>query len=76
MVCLGADEILMSPTSELGPVDPQVYSGAPPGGHRVAAHYMIKAFGELFSAATAQQTGPIEPYLQQLGRFDVVSDGR
>jgi hypothetical protein len=27
MVCMGADRILMSPTSELGPIDPQVYFG-------------------------------------------------
>src|SRR5262245_31717102 len=72
MVCLGADRILMSPTSELGPVDPQVYSGTPPGGHWVAAHYMIKAYDELFNTAVTHQTGPIEPYLQQLSRFDVV----
>jgi hypothetical protein len=72
MVCLGADRILMSPTSELGPVDPQVYSGEPPRGQWVAAHHMIKAYDELFNAAVALTSGQIEPYLQQLGRLDAV----
>ncbi|MCE0497526.1 MAG: hypothetical protein LV481_06225, partial [Methylacidiphilales bacterium] len=68
MVCLGSDRILLSPTSELGPIDPQVYYD----NHWVAAHHMVKTYEELFNAAVSLTTGKIEPYLQQLAKFDPI----
>ncbi|MGA7725905.1 MAG: hypothetical protein WCA95_11550 [Opitutaceae bacterium] len=67
MVCLGSDRILLSPTSELGPIDPQVYYED----GWVAAYHLVKTYDELFAAAVST-TGKIEPYLQQLTKFDAV----
>ena len=72
MVCLGADKILMSRTSELGPIDTQVYMGDEKSGRWLAAHHIITTYDKLFSDAVALQQGQIEPYLQQLGRLNAV----
>jgi hypothetical protein len=72
MVCLGSDRILMSPTSELGPIDPQVYAGSEKEGRWMAAHHIIKTYDELFGAAVGLKDGQIEPYLQQLKNLNAV----
>jgi hypothetical protein len=72
MVCLGSDRILMSPTSELGPIDPQVYMALGSAPRWMAAHYVVKTYDELFSQAVQLQGNHIEPYLQQLGNFNAV----
>jgi ClpP class serine protease len=74
MVCLGSDRILMSATSELGPIDPQVLvdlngKGA---GQWVAAHYITKTYDALFTEAKELKDGHIEPFLQQLSNFNAV----
>lgn len=74
MVCLGSDRILMSATSELGPIDPQVLvdldgTGKPDW---VAAHYITKTYDQLFAGATNLEDGYIEPFLQQLAKFNAV----
>jgi len=72
MVCLGADQIVMSPTSELGPIDPQVPYDYGDGYGWVAAHRIVKSYEELFDEAKNLTAGRIEPYLQQLEKFDAV----
>lgn len=74
MVCLGSDRILMSPTSELGPIDPQVLVDVTGDGSRewVAAHYITKTYDELFAESKNLQQGHIEPFLQQLSKFSAV----
>ena len=71
MVCLGADEIIMSKTSELGPIDPQILihdeHGKPV--RYQAAHEIVDSYNELMSEASGTE-GRIEPYLQQLARYD------
>ena len=70
MVCMGASEIWMSATSELGPIDPQI--PIQEGGRVVkylAAHEIIESYNKLMTDAN-QTKGRIEPYLQQLNRFD------
>ena len=70
MVCLGATEIGMSPTSELGPVDPQI--PIQDEGNEVrylAAHEIIESYTDLFRKANRTK-GRLEPFLQQLQRFD------
>jgi ATP-dependent protease ClpP protease subunit len=71
MICFGADKILLGPTSELGPIDPQIPKRDESG--RVAdyqaAHEIIEAYEELLKQANTSQ-GRLEPYLQQLARFD------
>jgi hypothetical protein len=70
MVCLGANEIGMSQTSELGPIDPQipVYAeGMPPT--YIAAHEIIESYTKLVTQANRSK-GRIEPYLEQLARYE------
>jgi len=69
MVCFGASKILMGPTSELGPVDPQMtvtQEGMPKW---FSAYNIIQSYNDLFQQATQAQ-GNLEPYLQQLARYD------
>lgn len=65
MVCLGADDIGMSSTSELGPIDPQIQVGT----RYFAAHEIIEAYNDLMRKAN-RTTGKVDPYLQQLYRYD------
>ena len=71
MICLGAKEIGMSPTSELGPIDPQILINDESGNpiRYQAAHEIIESYEELMKKANSSR-GRIEPFLQQLNRFD------
>ena len=71
MVCLGADKLIMSRTSELGPIDPQipVLNEAGQVTKYQPAHEILESYDDLFKEATQAQ-GRIEPFLQQLARFD------
>lgn len=71
MICFGAKKIGMGETSELGPVDPQIPIRDERGqviSYR-AAHEIIESYQELVRKAN-QTKGRLEPYLQQLARFD------
>jgi hypothetical protein len=69
MVCFGASKILMGPTSELGPVDPQITINDS-GIHRmISAFHVVSSFERLFDGARAEK-GNLEPYLQQLAKYD------
>lgn len=70
MVCLGSDRIIMSPTSELGPIDPQIPFKIGEQWQWVAAHHVIKTYDELMEDAIGLTQGHIEPYLQQLSQFN------
>lgn len=72
MVCLGADRILMSATSELGPIDPQIPIKIGDRYQWVAAHNVIKTYDDLMRNAVNLQQGHIEPYLQQLAQFNAI----
>ena len=71
MICFGADRILLGPTSELGPIDPQIPKRDESGKvvDYQAAHEIIEAYEELLTKANTTR-GRVEPYLQQLARFD------
>lgn len=70
MVCLGSDRIIMSPTSELGPIDPQIPFKIGEQWQWVAAHHVIKTYDKLMGDAIGLTQGHIEPYLQQLSQFN------
>lgn len=72
MVCLGANKILMSESSELGPIDPQVVWDLGNGPSWVAAHHIIKTYDGLFQQALQMNNGNIDPILQQLSKFNAV----
>jgi len=71
MVCFGAYEIGMSPTSELGPIDPQIPIFDDDGNliNYLAAHEIIESYEKLMTQANKTK-GRLEPYLEQLQRFD------
>lgn len=66
MICFGASKIIMGPTSELGPIDPQIRLET---GESCSVCNIIKSYQELFSGAE-KTVGHLEPYLQQLNKYD------
>ena len=70
MISLGAREIMMSQTSELGPIDPQILMTLPGEEMRlVPAHEVIESYDDLMKRAE-QTKGQLAPFLQQLERYD------
>lgn len=69
MICFGASKIYMGPTSELGPVDPQVPHRTEGAFYFMPAYHIVESYKALFDAAN-NATGNLEPYLQQLARYD------
>jgi hypothetical protein len=76
MICFGAGAIHMSSTAELGPVDPQVpywpegVERRPENLHWIAAEEYVHSYEELMKSAASGNVQRIEPYIQQLGRYD------
>ena len=69
IICMGASKIFMAPSSELGPVDPQVIRRE---GDRLAvhsAHSLVQGYEALFAKASKTK-GRLEPFLQQLQKYD------
>ncbi len=69
MVCFGSDKIFMSPTSELGPVDPQIVTIEDDKPKWFSSYNLVKSYESLFNRATRAK-GNLEPYLQQLQNYD------
>lgn len=71
MVCLGSSKIIMGPTSELGPIDPQIpqISSQTHQPRYYSAYYLLESYRTLFDEAT-KTTGHLEPFLQQLSNYD------
>lgn len=70
MICLGSDKIVLSPTSELGPIDPQVPILNDNEVEWVASYHFTKTYQELLERAiNLQNIQRIEPLLQQLQNF-------
>lgn len=71
MVCFGSSEILMSPTAELGPVDPQVPFSDDRGKEQwISAQEYVRSYEDLVDNAASGKFQRIEPFLQQLNRYD------
>ena len=69
IVCLGASKIIMGETSELGPIDPQIFIPGT-GLQRFSVYNIVKSYDNLFNNAVKEKQGNLEPYLQQLDRYD------
>lgn len=69
IVCMGASKILMSCSSELGPVDPQIFTVEDGRGKAFSLHNLVQTYKKLFNGA-AKTKGRLEPYLQQLSKYD------
>ena len=76
MICFGASAIHMSNTAELGPVDPQVaywpegIDQKPENQIWTSAEEYVRSYDNLMKAATAAVHQRIEPFVQQLSRYD------
>lgn len=69
LICLGAESIVMGPTSELGPVDPQVTFGVGADAGWYSAYNIVNGYEALFRSAMEAQ-GNLEPYLHQLMHYN------
>jgi hypothetical protein len=69
MICFGASKILMGPSSELGPVDPQIIFAEKGKRRQYSAYNLVTSYDALFDAAV-KTAGRIEPYIQQLDHYD------
>jgi hypothetical protein len=69
MVCLGSSKVMMGPTSELGPVDPQILQFASGSWQYYSAYYLLESYHDLFDNAIATK-GHLEPFVQQLSNYD------
>ena len=71
LICFGANCIHMSPTAELGPVDPQVqYIDDLDVKQWISAEEYIKSYEQLMNRAVSSKTGRVEALVQQLLRYD------
>jgi Serine dehydrogenase proteinase len=77
MVCFGAKKIHMSKTAELGPVDPQVPfwpdTVSEPTSENaiwISAEEYIRSYEQLISQSASGKAKRIEPFIQQLNRYD------
>jgi hypothetical protein len=61
IVAMGASKIFMAPSSELGPVDPQIFKSENGQKKVFSAHALVEGYDRLFDAAT-KATGPIGPF--------------
>jgi len=71
LICFGCSCIRMSPTAELGPVDPQVQYTTDAGVKEwIPAAEIVGSYQELMKTATSGKAKRIEALLQQLTRYD------
>ncbi|HVZ79347.1 MAG TPA: ATP-dependent Clp protease proteolytic subunit [bacterium] len=71
IICFGADAIHMSQTSELGPTDPQFLYVDDKGKQQASsAQDYIVSYETLFNEARSGQYPAIQPYMQQLDKYD------
>lgn len=69
MICLGANKIIMSKTSELGSIDPQITYVEEKQVKRFSVYNIVKSYEDLFLKAVKEK-GNLQPYLQQLTNYD------
>lgn len=69
MICLGASKIIMGPSSELGPIDPQLTTEEDGNVKRFSVWNIVESYKKLFNGA-CRAKGNLQPYLQQLQHYD------
>jgi hypothetical protein len=71
MVCLGAEKLIMSETSELGSIDPQYVKTDEKGKSEVySAYNIIMSYKKIFEKAINHEGPHMEPFLQALAEYD------
>jgi hypothetical protein len=66
---MGAAKILMASSSELGPVDPQIFKVEDRRVKTFSAYALVTGYDKLFAEAVKTK-GKLEPYMQQLQNYD------
>lgn len=71
-ICLGASKIIMSGTSELGPVGPQLTTEVKGERRRFSLRKIVDTYEDLFNEARELdlEEENLEPFIQQLDNFD------
>ena len=69
MVCFGASRIYMAPTSELGPIDPQIVTTENGKTKWFSVFNLVKSYERIFDKAV-KTDGNVQPFLQQLQNYD------
>jgi len=69
MICLGASKIIMSGTSELGPIGPQLTISEKGVMKRFSLYNIVESYDDLFKKAVKEK-GNLQPYLLQLANYD------
>jgi hypothetical protein len=70
VISMGASKIIMAPTSDLGPIDPQIIREENNETKWFSAFSLVNGYKALFDEAV-KTTGNVEPYVQQLAHYDV-----
>lgn len=70
IVSFGASKIIAGPTSELGPIDPQIRFEENGQVKQFSVFNIVKSYDTLFKKAVEENGGNLQPYLQQLSGFD------
>jgi hypothetical protein len=75
LVCMGADELIMTETASLGPIDPQVVRGSREGQRLVGAQVILESFKEMLTGAqrAIASNQPPDPFLHVLDSLDVTA---
>ncbi len=71
IICMGASKILMGPTSELGPIDPQIGVEKRERGllNVLSVYNIVQSYDDLFARAVSEK-GNLQPYMLQLSNYD------
>lgn len=75
LLCLGADELLMTGTASLGPIDPQMLMNSAKGQRLVPATVIIETFRQMLGAAqqAIAAKAPPDPFLHVLDTIDATA---
>jgi len=75
LLCLGSQELIMSETASLGPIDPQMIIGSARGQRLVPAHIILESFREMLGAAQQAIAAklPPDPFFHVLDSLDVTA---
>ncbi len=69
IICLGSSKMLMSKTSELGSIDPQIVVEEDDKVKWFSVYNLVKSYRDLFGRAVKEK-GNLQPYIQQLANYD------
>jgi len=75
LLCLGAQELVMSDTASLGPIDPQMVLGSARGQRLVPATVVIDSFRQMLGAAqqAIAANQPADPFFHVLDSLEVTA---